>query len=84
MPFLLVAPQPVRAQAVAFLALITALVGTGLGPMLVGILSDRLTLASQPLALALSIVCTVAGCIAVLLLNFLVRRAGSGNIADTR
>jgi hypothetical protein len=83
MPFLLVAPQPVRAQAVAFLALITALVGTGLGPMLVGILSDHLTLASQPLALALSIVCAVAGCIAVLLLNFLVRRASSGNIADT-
>jgi MFS family permease len=84
MPFLLVAPQPVRAQAVAFLALITALVGTGLGPMLVGILSDRLTLASQPLALALSTVCAVAGCIAVLLLNFLVRRAGSGSIADAR
>jgi hypothetical protein len=50
--------------------------------MLVGILSDRLTMASQPLALALSTVCAAAGCLAVLLLNFLVRRAGSGNIAD--
>jgi MFS family permease len=82
MPFLLIAPQAVRAQAVAFLALITALVGTGLGPMLVGILSDRLSMASQPLAVALAVVCAVAGCIAVLLLNFLVRRAASGIITD--
>jgi len=75
MPFLIIAPKEVRAQALAFLALVTALVGTGLGPLLVGVLSDRLHGVGQPLSLALAIVGALAATLATLMLNSLVRRS---------
>lgn len=75
MPFLLLVPAHIRAQAVAFLALVTALVGTGLGPMLVGMLSDALAFTERPLPNALACVGVTAATIASFLLQRLVRRA---------
>lgn len=75
MPFLLLVPTHIRAQAVAFLALVTALVGTGLGPMLVGMLSDALASTERPLPNALACVGVTAATIASFLLQSLVRRA---------
>ncbi len=74
LPFLVIAPREVRAQAIAFLALVSALLGTGLGPLLVGVLSDRMPGASQPLALALALVGGSAALVASLMLRALVRR----------
>jgi MFS family permease len=76
LPFLLIAPIHLRAQAIGFLALVSALVGTGLGPLLVGVLSDRLPFASHPLSLALSIVGSAAATFAALMLHSLVNRIG--------
>ena len=75
MPFLLLVPTHIRAQAVAFLALVTALVGTGLGPMLVGMLSDALAFTKHPLPFALACVGITAATIAAFLLQWLVKRA---------
>lgn len=75
MPFLLLVPTHIRAQAVAFLALVTALVGTGLGPMLVGMLSDALASTDRPLPNALACVGVTAATIAAVLLQSLVKRA---------
>jgi MFS family permease len=75
MPFLLLVPTHIRAQAVAFLALVTALVGTGLGPTLVGVLSDALSFTERPLPNALACVGVTAATIAAFLLQRLVTRA---------
>jgi MFS family permease len=75
MPFLLVVPIHIRAQALAFLALVTALVGTGLGPMLVGIVSDLATNTANPLRFALTSVCVTAALLAIGMLQWLVPRA---------
>ena len=64
-------------------ALVPALVGTGLGPLLVGALSDRLIMVQQPLSLALSVVCATAGILAALMLNSLVKRASDELGADS-
>ncbi|MBL8271650.1 hypothetical protein [Steroidobacter sp.] len=68
LPLQFVAPQHLRAQAIAVLGLISALLGTGLGPVLVGLLSDSFQFASQPLSLALAVVgaSAVAGAFAML------------------
>jgi MFS family permease len=75
LPLLIIAPSEVRAQALAVLALVTALVGTGLGPLLVGVLSDLLRGANQPLSVALAIVGATAALFAALMLHSLVRRS---------
>lgn len=75
LPFLIIAPSHVRAQALAFLALVTALVGTGLGPLLVGVLSDRLHGFTQPLSVSLAVVGTLAALLASLMLHTLVKRS---------
>jgi hypothetical protein len=75
LPFMIIAPAAVRAQALAFLALITALVGTGLGPFLVGMLSDLLQPGGQHLSWALAIVGAAAATFAFLMLNGLVKRS---------
>jgi MFS family permease len=76
LPFLVVAPRAVRAQAIAFLALISALVGTGLGPFLVGVLSDRLAGVGQSLPLALAIVGGAAASAASVMLGVVARGKG--------
>ena len=73
LPMLLIAPSHIRAQALAFLALVSALVGTGLGPLLVGIISDSIHFTENPLPIALSIVGFTATAIGSLLLQVLVK-----------
>jgi MFS family permease len=73
LPFQYVTPPHLRAQAIGLLSMVAALFGTGLGPVLAGILSDHLTFAAQPLSLALSL---IGGCVVpviVLMLYFLIR-----------
>jgi len=73
LPFQYVTPPHLRAQAIGLLSMVAALFGTGLGPVLAGILSDRLTFAPQPLSLALSLIGGIVVPLIVLLLLFLVR-----------
>ena len=63
-----VVPPHLRAQAMALMAMLTGLVGTGLGPVLAGVLSDRLTTAHQPLAVALAGIGAVCVPLAMLVL----------------
>jgi MFS family permease len=55
LPFQFAAPLGVRAQAIALQGLIASLVGTGLGPLIVGVLSDGFGFAERPLSLALAV-----------------------------
>jgi hypothetical protein len=55
LPFQFAAPLSVRAQAIALQGLIASLVGTGLGPLIVGALSDGFAFAARPLSLALAV-----------------------------
>ncbi|WP_052505482.1 MFS transporter [Novosphingobium sp. P6W] len=56
-PFQFIAPPQLRAQALAALSIAAAFVGTGLGPLLIGLLSDgfEASAAIDPLACALAI-----------------------------
>jgi len=74
LPFLVIAPGEVRAQAIAFLALVSAFVGTGLGPFLVGLISDHLPAVAQPLSLALALVGGAVALAAALMLSAVTRR----------
>ena len=56
LPFQYITPRHMRAQAMAIMAMITALFGTGLGPVLAGWLSDQLTSERHPLSVALSLI----------------------------
>jgi MFS family permease len=50
------APLPMRSQAIAVLTLLTALLGTGIGPLIIGVFSDAFTgHVQQPLAVALAV-----------------------------
>jgi MFS family permease len=73
LPFQYVTPPHLRAQAIGLLSMVAALFGTGLGPVLAGILSDRLTFAAQPLSLALSLIGGIIVPLIVLMLLFLSR-----------
>jgi MFS family permease len=55
-----ITPPHLRAQAMALMAMIAALVGTGLGPVLAGVLSDHLHGVAQPLATALALIGALA------------------------
>jgi MFS family permease len=77
LPLQFLAPQPLRAQSIAFLSLVSALAGTGLGPLLVGVLSDRLAQLAQPLSAALAIVGGCAALLALALLQMSIRRTAA-------
>ena len=66
-------PRHLRAQAMALMAMLTGLVGTGLGPVLAGFLSDYLTASQFPLSMALASIGAVCVPLAFLLI-FLVLR----------
>jgi MFS family permease len=75
-PFQLTAPPQLRAQALAALSIAAAFVGTGLGPLLIGLLSDAFeaSAASDPLARALA---TAAGVIVPIIAICLAKAARS-------
>ncbi|PTR12581.1 MULTISPECIES: MFS transporter [unclassified Novosphingobium] len=66
--FQFMTPRHLRAQAIALMAMVAALVGTGLGPVLAGVLSDRLHGVEQPLSIALALIGGIFVPIALLLL----------------
>lgn len=74
LPYQYVTPRHLRAQAIAILAALSALFGTGLGPVLAGVMSDQLTGARFPLSVALSIIAAVVCPIVLLLLTVALRR----------
>jgi len=71
--FQYVTPPHLRAQAIGLLSMVAALFGTGLGPVLAGVLSDRLTFAAQPLSLALSLIAGVTVPVIIFMLFVLTR-----------
>lgn len=74
LPFQYVTPRHLRAQAIALLAMISALFGTGLGPVLAGVLSDRLTSVAHPLSTALSLIAAVTSPLVLILLWMILRQ----------
>lgn len=76
-PFQIAAPPQLRAQAIALTGLFSALIGTGLGPLATGLLSDALTASGMEHALsgALAIVCGTCAAIAAALMHFALRNA---------
>lgn len=74
LPLQFVAPKHLRAQAIAFLGMIAALIGTGFGPLIAGVLSDHLTFSAQPLSMALSLIAAVSAPLSVLMLYAAGRR----------
>jgi hypothetical protein len=73
LPFQFTAPLPSRAQAIAVQGVVASLIGTGLGPLLVGLASDALRSAAAPLALALALVGGIAAPLVALLLTIALR-----------
>jgi MFS family permease len=55
-PFQFIAPGHLRAQSIALLSMFSALIGIGLGPLTVGVLSDALSSVPHPLSVALALV----------------------------
>ena len=81
LPFQYVTPRRIRAQAIGLLSMVAALFGTGLGPVLAGVLSDpRLTFAAQQLSVALSLIGGVIVPVIVLLLFFISRQHKQGRL----
>jgi MFS family permease len=78
-PVLLSAPQSVCAQVVAVEGLITALAGTGLGPMLVGALSDELPHSPRSLAIALASVGFGAMVLAAQMLRYVLAHSAAAS-----
>ncbi|MBL8546423.1 MAG: MFS transporter [Hyphomonadaceae bacterium] len=74
LPYQHLTPHAMRSQALALLAMVSALLGTGLGPVLAGVMSDQFTFASQPLSFALSLIAGVAIPLVQLLLFIVLRR----------
>lgn len=74
-PFQLGAPRSLRAQMIATSTLVAALLGTGLGPLLVGVMSDLLAGAAQPLSLALSLLAALIVPAGTLLMGRALRHA---------
>ena len=54
--FQYITPRHLRAQAIAIMAMVSALFGTGLGPVLAGVMSDRITGVDHPLSVSLAII----------------------------
>jgi MFS family permease len=75
LPLQYIAPVPLRAQAIALQGLMAALLGTGMGPLITGALSDTVNRGKHSLAIALVI---VGGCVVptlILLLNLVCTQA---------
>lgn len=68
-----VTPRRLRARAMALMAMLTGLVGTGLGPVLAGYLSDHLTGSRHPLSSALALIGAVCVPCAMALLLLVLR-----------
>lgn len=69
-PLQFIAPKSLRARIMALQGLVCALIGTGLGPLLVGVLSDQIQqVATQSLSVALSAVGVGAVPLAYLMLG---------------
>lgn len=73
LPFQYIAPVHLRAQALAVLAAVAAMFGTGLGPVLAGLISDSLASADHPMSLSLSILAAVVLPIVMGMLVFTLR-----------
>jgi MFS family permease len=70
LPFQYITPRHLRAQAIALMAMVAALFGTGLGPVIAGVVSDRLSGVRYPLSVALAGIGAV--CVPVVMLMILV------------
>ena len=68
-----VTPRRLRARAMALMAMLTGLVGTGLGPVLAGFLSDHLANSRFPLSTALALIGGVCVPCAIVLLLLVLR-----------
>jgi MFS family permease len=68
-PFQFIAPVHLRAQSIALLSMFSALIGIGLGPLTVGVLSDALSSARHPLSVALALVGAIVVPKIIVLLN---------------
>ncbi|MCC2602393.1 MFS transporter [Sphingopyxis yananensis] len=73
LPFQYIAPVHLRAQALAVLAAVAAMFGTGLGPVLAGLISDNLGFADHPMSLSLSILAGAVLPIVMAMLAFTLR-----------
>lgn len=71
--FQYITPRHLRAQAMAVMAMVAALLGTGLGPILSGYMSDHLTGFDHPLSASLAIIGFVAVPIAFTLMAIALR-----------
>lgn len=78
-PFQLTAPPELRAQALAALSIAAAFIGTGLGPLLIGLLSDgfEASAVTDPLACALT---AAAGVILPIIAICLTKSAGGAAV----
>lgn len=76
-PLQITVPPDLRAQAIAVNGLVAALLGTGLGPLLTGVISDLAAQAGarEPLSVALSVVGGGCAAIAALLMRCAYRNA---------
>ncbi|MGE4302676.1 MAG: MFS transporter [Novosphingobium sp.] len=74
--FQYITPRRLRAQSLAIMAMVTALVGTGAGPVLAGFLSDHLSAFAHPLSAALAIIGMVTVPAAALLMAIALRSHG--------
>ncbi|WP_395647655.1 MFS transporter [Terricaulis sp.] len=74
LPYQHLTPHAMRSQALALLAMVSALLGTGLGPVLAGVMSDQITFTAQPLSFALSLIAGVAIPLVQVLLFMVLRR----------
>jgi hypothetical protein len=72
-PFQVAAPHALRAQAIATTTLVASLVGTGIGPLLVGVLSDAFAAMDQPLSAALAVVAAMTVPVVALLMTAVIR-----------
>ncbi len=77
-PFQIAAPPALRAQALALMSLVAALIGTGLGPLITGMVSDFADAAgvAEPLSMALAIVGGVCAITAAIMMEFVRRHVG--------
>lgn len=74
LPFQFSAPLAVRSQVLALFGLVSALVGTGMGPVLIGVLSDAFVGSAQPLTRALVVLAAALVPVVVLLLHVVMRQ----------
>lgn len=68
------APLQIRAQSIATMSLVAALIGTGMGPLVVGVLSDALEgSVQQPLSVALAILAAITIPLSAALMHMVIR-----------